>query len=189
MGRKATIDSTALIQALTTVFRNVGYEATSLNRLEKATGLKKASLYHRFPGGKEQMAEEVLTHSGAWLADHLVTPMKAEDSPQKRLRLLKKALNELYDGGTQSCLLNVMSTPDDVDSPFKTAIEQGLLAIRDAFKTLATDAGLSAKEAKARADQALMMMQGSLVVSRGLQTTRPFKSFLAWLDEGLIGQG
>jgi len=59
MARRATIEDDDLICKLTDVFRNVGYDGASLAVLADATGLKKASLYHRFPGGKEQMAEEV----------------------------------------------------------------------------------------------------------------------------------
>ena len=49
-----------VIQSLLEVFRKVGYDGASLQQLANATGLKKSSLYHRFPEGKKQMAEEVL---------------------------------------------------------------------------------------------------------------------------------
>ena len=49
-----------LIERLTSVFRIYGYEGASLSRIAEATGLQRASLYHRFPGGKEEMAEAVL---------------------------------------------------------------------------------------------------------------------------------
>ena len=41
------------------VFRTVGYDGASLSELASPTGLKKASLYHRFPNGKKEMAEVV----------------------------------------------------------------------------------------------------------------------------------
>ena len=69
MGRKATVDEADLLCRLSNVFRDVGYEAATLTMLAQATGLQKASLYHRFPEGKEQMAREVLQDAAAWLAD------------------------------------------------------------------------------------------------------------------------
>ena len=47
-----------LLPALGEVFRAHGYEGASLTAITAATGLGKGSLYHFFPRGKEQMAEE-----------------------------------------------------------------------------------------------------------------------------------
>ncbi|MEO0971892.1 MAG: helix-turn-helix domain-containing protein, partial [Pseudomonadota bacterium] len=60
MPRPASINDDDLLDRLSSVFREVGYEEASMALLASASGLKKASLYHRFPGGKEQMAREVL---------------------------------------------------------------------------------------------------------------------------------
>ncbi len=48
-----------LLDRLTSVFRTHGFEGASLSLISKATGLQRASLYHRFPGGKEEMAKAV----------------------------------------------------------------------------------------------------------------------------------
>ena len=45
----------AAIAALAEVFRERGYEGASLAALSEASGLGKASLYHFFPKGKEEM--------------------------------------------------------------------------------------------------------------------------------------
>ena len=46
--------------ALTALFQEQGFEGTSLSMIAKATGLKRASLYHHFPNGKEQLVGEML---------------------------------------------------------------------------------------------------------------------------------
>jgi TetR/AcrR family transcriptional regulator, lmrAB and yxaGH operons repressor len=60
MARTQSISEADLIGRLSLVFRDRGYEGAALADLASAAGLKKASLYHRFPGGKQQMAEEVM---------------------------------------------------------------------------------------------------------------------------------
>ncbi|WP_164094666.1 TetR family transcriptional regulator, partial [Serratia marcescens] len=50
----------ALIPILGEVFREHGYEGASLAVIGARTGLGKGSLYHAFPGGKEEMASAVL---------------------------------------------------------------------------------------------------------------------------------
>ena len=45
-----------VIQALIDVFRRCGYDGATLSSISEATGLGRASLYHHFPGGKQEMA-------------------------------------------------------------------------------------------------------------------------------------
>ena len=59
MGLQKFSENEAL-NTLTGLFRDRGYDGTSLSLIMKATGLVKASLYHRFRGGKEEMAETVM---------------------------------------------------------------------------------------------------------------------------------
>ena len=54
------------LPVLAEVFREHGYEGASLSLISKATGLGKGSLYHFFPGGKEEMADAVLSEIDGW---------------------------------------------------------------------------------------------------------------------------
>ena len=71
------VDPDDLIDRLLEVFRTVGYDGATLSKLSQATGLQRASLYHRFPGGKKAMAAAVLAHAGAWLDTHVLAPLTA----------------------------------------------------------------------------------------------------------------
>ncbi len=51
----------AIVPELLELFRKSGYDGVNIARISEATGLGKASLYHQFPQGKEQMAREVLS--------------------------------------------------------------------------------------------------------------------------------
>ena len=48
------------LPALAVVFRECGYDGASLALIGQHTRLGKGSLYHFFPGGKEEMADAVL---------------------------------------------------------------------------------------------------------------------------------
>jgi AcrR family transcriptional regulator len=188
MARRATIEDDDLICRLSDVFRNVGYEGASLAALSDATGLKKASLYHRFPAGKEQMAEEVLNSAEAWLGDNVLAPLKSGAPPAERVQAMINQLNAFYSGGRQACLLNTLSSAPIHDGPFARRIKRAFRAWIDALAVAVTDAGFAEDAARSRAQRAVMLIQGSLVLSRGTGTTKPFRDCLAALSDELLGQ-
>lgn len=185
MARPQKIDDQLLHQKLTDVFREVGYEAASLARLSAATGLERASLYHRFPGGKQDMAREVLRGAAAWLGEHVLGPLAAEGPPENRIRGMIRAFDDFYAGGRRACLLNVLSAPgaepglaDQIEEMFETLIV--------ALAAVLIEAGTDQATARRRAERAVAGLQGSLVLARGLRTPAPFRNFLDNLEHDLL---
>ncbi|MDZ4307212.1 TetR/AcrR family transcriptional regulator [Allopontixanthobacter sp.] len=188
MGRKAIIEGDALMAKLSDMFRRVGYEGATLARLSETTGLKKPSLYHRFPGGKEQMACEVLDDAGRWLATHVLEPLTADGSPRARIEHMASQLDRFYRGGEQACLLNLLSAPLGSDGPFQDRVSAMFEAFIDAIAAVVTEDGIAPAEARLRAERAVAQIQGSLVLSRGLGRTEPFRDALSELPDRLLGQ-
>lgn len=189
MARPRSIDETELILRLSRVFRDVGYEGASLAMLEKATGLKKASLYHRFPGGKAQMAEDVLSAAYGWLEASVFAPLKGEGTPAQRLAAVSKNFDSFYSGGRKACLLNMLAAPHAGAGKFSAAIKGAFKALIESFAALAREAGHPPKAAAERAERAVMLLHGSLVLSRGLGSREPFRKFLGSLQIELLGSG
>lgn len=187
MARKALIDDDALLGRLGDVFRELGYEGASLAKLAHAAGLRKASLYHRFPGGKEQMGHEVLARASQWLEHNIVTPLVADGHPADRLESVIASLDAYYSGGRQGCLLNLLSSPVCGPGPFRHEIAAMLSALIGAFARLAIDAGHDAEAARDRAEEAVALIQGGLVLARGFGDPAPFRHVLAALPDRLLG--
>lgn len=186
MARTKSIDDETLIIKLTQAFRDYGYEGASLNILSKATGLKKASLYHRFPGGKEQMALEVLSRAGQWVGENIVAPLTSDIKPEKKIKIMVKKLDEFYTGGNDSCLLNMLSSPEIVKGPFTTHIKEAFEVWISTLSDVLVEYGFSKKESRQRAENAVAMIQGSLVMSRGMNDTKHFRNFLNNLPKMLL---
>ena len=172
---------------LSCVFRDIGYEGASIAVLAEATGLKKASLYHRFPRGKQQMAEEVLAAALTWYGSKILTPLRSNALPAERLALVAEHLNAFYEGGRRACLLNMLASTGYEIGPFSPAIKSAFEALVAGFAELARDAGCDTKTANYRAERVVMLLHGSLVMSRGLQSPQPFKSFMSSLATELLG--
>ncbi|MGH1541290.1 MAG: TetR/AcrR family transcriptional regulator [Arenicella sp.] len=187
MGRQVLVSDNDLTQKLTQVFRESGFDGTSLAALAEASGLKKASLYHRFPGGKEQMASEVLSATGHSLSERMSLILQGDDTPHQRVDMVAQMLNEFYSEGNQACLLNVLSSSHVSQGAIEAEIKLIFQTLIAGIQQLIEDAGFEAELAHMRAQRAVMLLQGSLVLSRGMGSTRPFKDFLKTLPDELLG--
>lgn len=174
------------IAQLATVFRQYGYEGATLARLSKATGLAKASLYHHFPKGKEEMAAAVLNHMKHWFEEHILKPLRDGGTPADRIRTMSKNVDELYNRGQESCLLAVLTLGESKDL-FHTQIRFALNIWIDTLAEVLIDAGLDSQRAQQRAEDAILQIQGALVLARALDDTAPFERVIKRLPEELLG--
>jgi AcrR family transcriptional regulator len=170
------------------VFRQYGYEGTTLSRLSKATGLGKASLYHYFPNGKEEMAQAVLDFIDEWMRVNILMPLRGSGTPSDRLQAMSKNVDRLYCGGEQTCILAVLSLGEAKDL-FHSQIQHALKSWIDTLAEVLVAADIEPTLARQRAEDAIIQIQGSLVLARGLDDTTPFQRVLKRLPEMLLGSG
>jgi AcrR family transcriptional regulator len=182
----AKLSDEDLICALTDVFRAQGYEGASLSQISEATGLEKASLYHRFPGGKEDMVAAVVNNMNRWFQSYVFTPLERPGKPAQKVRMVAQHLRELYGDGSKSCVLDTLSLPGS--SPgLRQAVRGSLKAWLQAFTGIAREAGASTAEARVRAEQAIIEIEGSLILSRVLGDRKLFHRAMDRLPELLVG--
>jgi AcrR family transcriptional regulator len=155
-----------VLDRLLSAFRDKGYEGASLAELSAATGLKRSSLYHHFPGGKQEMAEQVLVHLDQQLADGLYLPLRSSLSPARKLAAMLDAIDAFYEGGRKACLLERLSASVD-RARFRRPLRRAFAAWVEAVESVCLDAGLSKSVARARAEDLVVRVEGALVVSAG----------------------
>ena len=175
-----------LIGKVADVFRREGYEGASLSRISEATGLEKASLYHRFPGGKNEMVAAVVNHVNQWFQDQVFTPLERVGKPAEKVRFVAQRLREFYADGSKSCALDTLSLPGG-SAALHEAVRGSLTAWLQAFTGIAREGGASGAEARERAEQAIIEIQGSLVLARVLGDCKPFHRTMDRLPELLTG--
>jgi TetR/AcrR family transcriptional repressor of lmrAB and yxaGH operons len=175
-----------LLDRLTGVFRDVGFDGASLSDIATATGLQKSSLYHRFPDGKAQMATEVLQR----LADEIIVaalaPLERDRPIEERVRQVGKTLIAFYEGGTKSCLLDTMSFGAG-GSDSKTAVAAAATRWIDGFARVARASGARPAVAIARAQDAIASIEGGLVLARATNDTGAFLRAIERLPDVLLG--
>ena len=147
------------------VFRNYGYEGSSLSLLARSSGLEKASFYYRYPGGKKDIALAVAARVSAWFTENVVEPLKGAGPPPLRLNRVARRLRNFYGDGTRPCFLDTLSLRGGPPE-LQAALAHALQAWVAAFTSIALESGFSRTEAVRRAQQAIINIEGSLVLSR-----------------------
>jgi TetR/AcrR family transcriptional regulator, lmrAB and yxaGH operons repressor len=181
MAHRTVSDEEIVAKALD-LFRTYGFEGVSLKRLADATGLEKASLYYRYPGGKDEIVMAVAKDVAAWFQKKVLEPLAGLGSPRKRVAFVAERLREFYLNGTKSCITDVLSIPGGSDE-LKTALKGAMQAWINAFTDVAKESGLSPMIASARAEEAIVRIEGSLVVARVLGDNSTFERVLKQLPE------
>lgn len=177
MAFKTISDQEMLTRALD-LFRTRGFDGVSLKHLAEAMGLEKASLYYRFPGGKNEIALAVVSYVNAMVREHVFKPLHDSGSPpRRRVQLACELLGEFYAGGRKPCALDLLSIQGATEEVKKTL--QGILqAWLEAFTAIAKESGMSATLARRRAEEAVVQIEGSLVLSRVSDDTSAFNRAL-----------
>jgi TetR/AcrR family transcriptional regulator, lmrAB and yxaGH operons repressor len=166
-----------LILQLLELFRRYGYEGATLSKISQFTGLGKASLYHHFPGGKEDMVNAVLEYLENWLEENILKPMREQENISDRLNKMCDRVNELYQGGEQCCLFGVLLL-GEARGLFQERIKNSLKLWIEAIAKVLVEAGIEPQIAKEQAEDAIAKIQGTLILARGLDDLEPFQRTL-----------
>lgn len=176
-----------ILDRLMLLFRQRGYDGASLSDIAEVTGLGKSSLYHHFPGGKVEIAREVMAHLSSKLAPALVS-VREEGTPASKLDAFLSVVEQVYDSGRLACLLERLSASAD-RKKFAKALQNNFRALLDAFEYLCVEAGQAGSVARARAEDAVVRIQGSLVLAAGLDQPEVFLRALERIRETLLDVG
>jgi AcrR family transcriptional regulator len=74
-----------MIRSAALLFRRQGIEGTSFSDVLEHSGAPRGSIYHHFPAGKSQLAEEATRYAGEFIAAGMVAAL-AEDDPVAAIR-------------------------------------------------------------------------------------------------------
>lgn len=175
------------IPCLLRLFRQHGYDGATLARISQETGLGKASLYHHFPGGKDEMVEAVLDYLEHWLDQNILQPLNQPGDPLSQLQQMGNRLIEVYDGGKQPCLSAILllgSARDVFHDRVKALYQAWINAIANVLIASGTDQKL----AQQRGEDAIIAIQGALILSQGLNDSAPFQRMVQQLPGQLLAK-
>lgn len=180
-----SLSRSQIIDRILTVFRQHGYEGASLSRLSEATGLGRSSLYHHFPKGKEDMASAALKGAEQIFIDQIVNVLHTDSPAEERIYEFTRNLSAFYQEGFKTCLIDVLSIGETAPV-FQPFLRQRIEMIQDGLFKVLTELGLDAEIARRRAENTMVGIQGSLVVSRVMGNNGAFMRMIEQLPETLL---
>jgi len=155
------------------LFRTHGYAGTSLSQITQATGKGKGSLYHFFPGGKHDMAEQVLAQVEAWFATNVVDILDAA-APDDAIARMFAAITQWYQEGRRGSLFAAFTQEAATRTLFARRIDVFFRRWVIALRNMLRRAGVTGGQATYLAEDTIAAIHGALMLAQGLDTPRLF---------------
>jgi AcrR family transcriptional regulator len=176
-----------LLERLSVTFRRYGYEGASLSIIATSVGVVKASLYHHFPNGKQQIAEEVLDWTREWFEKQIFQVLETTQPPRQRLMQMMQSLSRHYANGQLSDIMGLFSLGAEREIFFNRIFsfyERWISTLQIAL----IDSGLSRNTAEKRAFEVLERLMGAVIIHRGIRDKKDFEQVtLDILEQSLAG--
>jgi AcrR family transcriptional regulator len=167
-----------IVDASAELFRRQGYTGTGVKQIVTEAGAPFGSLYHYFPGGKEQLGEEVIRWSGAMYIQLLAPILTEAPDPVTAMRNFFGAAAETLreTDYADACpiatvALEVASTNEPIRQATADVFESWIEAATDYFAA----AGIRRARARELALSMLCLLEGGFIFSRAMRSTAPLE--------------
>jgi TetR/AcrR family transcriptional repressor of lmrAB and yxaGH operons len=172
VARKLT-ERSEVIPALAEIFREHGFAGASLSAITQKTGLGKGSLYHFFPGGKEEMGKAVLDDVDGWFVANVFMPLRETADPAAGIDHMFRATERFFHSGRRICLVGVFAL-DETRDRFSAEVRSYFAAWTEALAAALKRSGFATKAARETAEDVIAGIQGALVLARSQDDPRVF---------------
>jgi TetR/AcrR family transcriptional repressor of lmrAB and yxaGH operons len=165
--RQTMIERTAVLLA------KKGLQGASFSEILEASGAPRGSLYHHFPGGKDELVLAALEHAGRQAMDVLdrLSGKPAREVAEAFLALWRSVLarSEFSAGCAIVAVTVAAETPD-----LRARAADILNGWREKLVTLFAASGIPKKKARAVATSLMAACEGAVILARAEQSFEPF---------------
>lgn len=167
-----------IIETTANLLQRQGYSATGLNQIIKESGTPKGSLYHYFPGGKEELAEAAIRESGGEFVELLQTAIEetgsvAQGIPQFIRHYARSFEESQFEKGCpiSTVTLETTSLSPKLQEATRDIFHSWCVTIIDHL----VSEGWDEKRAREMAIFIMSAFNGALTMSRAAQRTEPLE--------------
>lgn len=159
------LDRGDAVPLLAELFREHGFAGASLSEITKRTGLGKGSLYHLFPGGKEEMARAVLDNVAGWFETNVFMPLREGEDPAAGIDAMFRAVIDFFHSGRRVCLVGTFAL-DDTRERFAAEVQSYFAVWIRVLAAALKRSGFDTRAARETAEDVVAGIQGALVLAR-----------------------
>ncbi len=165
-----------IVEASAELFRRQGYNATGVKQIVTAAKAPFGSVYHFFPGGKEQLGAEAVRVSGALY--ELLIPAVFDTAPDPasgvRAFFAGAAEHLIETDYEDACpIATIALEVSSVSEPMREACAEVFESWITAGAARYLDAGLPAEQARELTIGFLCALEGAFVLSRAMRSVEP----------------
>jgi AcrR family transcriptional regulator len=167
-----------IVEQSAELFRLQGYSATGVKQIVEAAQAPFGSLYHFFPGGKEQLGAEAIRVSGALYEELIPAVLDPAPDPITGIRNFFEGAAAHLDETDYADACPIATVALEVSSSSETMRE----ACADVFESWITAgserflaAGASPEEARELTIAMICALEGAFVLARALRSTAPLE--------------
>lgn len=168
-----------IITATNELFRRQGFNGTSLAQVVKASQATTGSLYHFFPGGKDELTAEVLRVSGEAYGQLVELIVRAAADPAI-------GMGDAFEGAAQVLIESDFVDPCPIGTiarevanthePLRQVAAEVMQSWIDMLVAILVDAGISAERATPLASLVVASIEGGFVLARAARDVEVFLS-------------
>jgi AcrR family transcriptional regulator len=165
-----------IVQHSAELFRRQGYAGTGVKQIVAEASAPFGSLYHFFPGGKEQLGVEVIRWSGALYGQLIVGFFVPGADPVSATRELFSSAAETLratDYADACPIATVVLEVSSTSEPMRKACAEVFDGWIDGATACLLESGLPRKRSRALAISMLASLEGAFVLARALRSTEP----------------
>jgi AcrR family transcriptional regulator len=171
----ATDSRSRMLDAAAQLFRVQGLHATGLAEVLQRSEAPRGSLYHYFPGGKEQLAVEALERASAQIRGALEDLIGAGSSPDAIRAYGQMAVRRLLASDfAEGCPVGNTALEVSVGSPaVRAACDRAFREWEEVIANGLVADGIAPADATVLATFILSTFEGALLVARARRDTAP----------------
>nr|WP_090341919.1 TetR/AcrR family transcriptional regulator [Mycolicibacterium malmesburyense] len=175
-----------MIHSAALLFRENGYSGTGFRDVVAHSGAPRGSIYHHFPGGKEQLAAETVT----WAADVIERRIRRATQggdPVAALDMFVTSWREILEDNDfrAGCPVAAVAAEADAGSAATAAASEAFTRWQDAITRSLLDAGVGRSNARRLATLVVAGVEGAILLCRARRDIRPLRDVHRALEETL----
>jgi AcrR family transcriptional regulator len=163
-----------ILDASSELFRRQGLTGTGIKQILARAEAPFGSLYHHFPGGKDQLAAETITRAGEHYGRLVAGKLLAEPDLVAGMRAAFVAAGQdlAATGYADACPIETVALEvASTNEPLRLATAEVFDSWLDALTLMLAAEGIATAEARALAHVVLSALEGAFVLARATRRT------------------